>query len=471
MVAASAVTGAEPERSVIQITTFSQQPAWDAPWRFDAVRKSSGSGLVVRGKRIMTNAHVLSWARQVLVRRFQDPRPYLARVVYIGHDCDLALLAVEDESFFDGLEPLELGDLPKVRSSVVTYGYPAGGEQISYTRGVVSRIEVQPYSHIGNRGFLAVQTDAAINPGNSGGPVIQEDKVVGISFQGIPGLENTGFFIPPPVIQHFLKDIADGEYQGFPQAGIRLSSLQNPDYRRYLKLPDNDLGARIDSIYPVPSTQQVLRKEDVLLQVGSHAVGSDGTILYEGNRVHASAAFSEVQHGENLALNLWREGQELKVSLPLYVLRDDVAEGSQYTLPKYYVFGGLVFTPLSQDYLRLLGISAADARGGELIYELYYRRQEKPETWRPEPIVLATVLAHPVNANLTMRSRALVDKVNGQRIEKLSDLVQAFESSTATYDMIQFVTQESFECLKHEEARKAAPEILKTYNISSDRRL
>lgn len=80
---------------------------------------------------------------------------------------------------------------------VVTYGYPAGGEQISYTRGVVSRIELQNYVHIGNRSLLAVQTDAAINPGNSGGPVIQDDRVVGVAFQGVPGLENAGFFIPP----------------------------------------------------------------------------------------------------------------------------------------------------------------------------------------------------------------------------------------------------------------------------------
>jgi len=123
--------GAEPERSVIQIMTFSQQPDWDAPWRFEPIRRSSGSGFVIRGKRIMTNAHVVSWAKQILVHRYQDPRPYLAHVKFIAHDCDLALLEVEEESFFSGLEPLRFGDLPKVRSTVVTCGYPAGGEQIS----------------------------------------------------------------------------------------------------------------------------------------------------------------------------------------------------------------------------------------------------------------------------------------------------------------------------------------------------
>lgn len=81
---------AQPERSVIQISNFSQQPTWDAPWRFDQVRRSSGTGFVIKGKKIMTNAHVVSWARQLLVRRYQDPRPYVAHVTYAAHDCDLA---------------------------------------------------------------------------------------------------------------------------------------------------------------------------------------------------------------------------------------------------------------------------------------------------------------------------------------------------------------------------------------------
>src|SRR4051794_22023602 len=77
--------GAELERSVIQIMAFIQQPVWDAPWRFDAVHRAGGTGFVIKGKRIMTNAHVVSWAKQVIVRRYQDPRPYVAEVEFIGH--------------------------------------------------------------------------------------------------------------------------------------------------------------------------------------------------------------------------------------------------------------------------------------------------------------------------------------------------------------------------------------------------
>ena len=466
------LSGAEPERSVVQITTFSQQPAWDGPWRFDSVRRSGGSGFVVRGKKIMTNAHVVSWARQILIRRYQDPRPYVARVLFVGHDCDLALLEVENEEFFEGLEPLELGPMPKVRSTVVTYGYPAGGEQISYTRGVVSRIEMQTYAHIGNRAFLAVQTDAAINPGNSGGPVVQDDLAVGVAFQGIPGLENAGFFIPPPVIQHFLKDVADGRYEGFPMAGIRIVPLQNPAYRRFLKLADDHTGARIDSLLPIAATEQVLRPDDVLLQVGPYPIGSDGSIMFEGNRVFGSVAFQGAQQGESLPLKIWRDGRALEVSLPLSVYEGDRPLGNQYdVLPRYYVHAGLVFTPLSLDFMKTMGRDMRDLPNAEILYELYYRRAESPQTARPEPIVLASTLAHPVNANLKVAGHALVDRINGLHIEKLEDVVRAFESATNSHHVIEFLPDRALETLDREAAATAHAEILKTYGLPNDRRL
>jgi S1-C subfamily serine protease len=463
---------AEPEKSVIQIITFGQQPIWDAPWRFDSVRKGTGSGFVIKGKRIMTNAHVVSWARQILVKRYQDPKSYVAKVAFIGHDCDLAVLEVEDESFFDGLEPLPIGELPKVRSTVTTFGYPAGGEQISYTRGVVSRIEVKNYVHIGNRAFLVVQTDAAINPGNSGGPVMLDEEVVGVAFQGIMGLENTGFFIPTPVVEHFLKDIEDGVYHGFPQAGIRVVPLQNPAYRRMLKLPENGLGARIDSMLPIPSTQRLLQQDDVLLRVGDYEVGSDGTILFQGNRLSASVAFNDAQHGESVPLKIWRDGQEIEVLLPLYVYEQDRAMGNQHdVLPRYFVYGGLVFTPLSLDYMKTIRGNWSDGSSAELAYELYYHRNESPETARSEPIVLASILAHPVNANMGVQGRALVDRVNGVRIDKLEDLIQAFETGGNPHHLIEFVPHASIEAIHKTDADAVNLEILRTYNVLQDRRL
>ena len=420
----------------------------------------------------MTNAHVVSWAKQILVRRYQDPRPYPAKVLFIAHDCDLAVLEVEDDGFYQGLEPLTVGDMPLVRSTVVTYGYPAGGEQISYTRGVVSRIELQPYAHIGNRSFIGVQTDAAINPGNSGGPVIQDGQVVGVAFQGIPGLENTGFFIPPPVIQHFLKDIEDGTYKGFPLAGIRVMALQNAAHRRSLKLPEQGMGARIDAILPFSSAKGILEEDDVILKIGEFDVGSDSTILYEGNRMNLTAALQTVQAGEKVAMKVWRKGEGLTLQVPMAVNDQEKMVSNQYDIPpKYFVYGGLVFTPLSLDYLKTFGRNWSDAANAELVYEIYYRRTEHPESNRPEPIVLAATLAHPVNANLKVQSRSLVGKINGKVINRLEDVIQAFSSSTNREHVIEFLPNNGIECLSKEDTDRANAEILKTYGISKDRRL
>ena len=77
---AVAAFAADPEKSVVQIIGFIQPPSWEAPWRFDPVHRAGGSGFVIKtgkGKRVMTNAHVISWARQIIVRRYQDPRQYV----------------------------------------------------------------------------------------------------------------------------------------------------------------------------------------------------------------------------------------------------------------------------------------------------------------------------------------------------------------------------------------------------------
>jgi hypothetical protein len=296
--------------------------------------------------------------------------------------------------------------------------------------------------------------------------------VAGVAFMNQPGLENTGFVIPPPVIQHFLKDIEDGTYHGFPRAGITLAPLQNEAYRRRLKLSGTTTGALIDRLLPIPATRELLREEDVLLQVGKFPVGSDGSVIYEGNRVSAVAAFQDAQHGESIELRIWRNGEEMKVTLPMSLYDRDQRQGNQYDVqPRYYVYGGLVFTPLSLDYLRTFERNWSGPGWAELVYELTWRDRESPDQTRSEPVVLSTVLAHAVNANFTVTGRVLVDKINGIRIDRLEDVIRAFESAEVDQHRIEFAGQGSIECLDRAQAAAANPEIMSRYDVPEDRRL
>jgi len=161
-------------KSLVRITTTSQEPDYKVPWNSGSISGGVGAGFVVDGGRILTNAHVVSNARFIVVEKEDDPQRYPAIVQFVGHDCDLAVLHVLDKGFFQNTRPLGFGGIPAIESPVSVYGYPIGGERLSVTRGIISRIDFQTYTHSGIDSHLAVQLDAAINPGNSGGPVMQE---------------------------------------------------------------------------------------------------------------------------------------------------------------------------------------------------------------------------------------------------------------------------------------------------------
>jgi S1-C subfamily serine protease len=162
---------------LVRITATEVAPDYRAPWNAGMLGRGIGAGFVIDGNRIMTNAHVVSNSRYLTVERDGDPNKYQAKVLFVAHDCDLALITV-DPTFFKNMLPLKFGGIPELESTVSAYGYPIGGERMSVTAGIVSRIDFQLYTHSSIDQHLAVQISAQINPGNSGGPVMQNAKVI-----------------------------------------------------------------------------------------------------------------------------------------------------------------------------------------------------------------------------------------------------------------------------------------------------
>jgi len=238
------------QKSLVRITSTEVEPDYRAPWNTGAIGRGVGAGFVIDGPRIMTNAHVVSNTRYLTVEREGDPNKYPARVLFVAHDCDLALITVDSPEFFKNMVPLGFGGIPELESTVSAYGYPIGGERMSVTTGIVSRIDFQLYTHSSIDSHLAIQISAQINPGNSGGPVMQNAKVVGVAFQGYSGdiAQGVAYMIPTPVIRRFLTDIKDNRYDKYVDLGLTYSKLQNPAQRRYLGLPDDGPGVMVDTL-------------------------------------------------------------------------------------------------------------------------------------------------------------------------------------------------------------------------------
>ena len=183
-----------PLNSIIKIYSTSSTTNYISPWQNKPLKDITGSGFIINNNLILTNAHVIADTKFIMVRKYGSPDRYRARVISVGHECDLALLSVDDTEFFKDVQHLEFGNVPHLEEEVSVIGYPTGGDNISVTRGVVSRVEPQQYAH-GVTTLLAIQIDAAINPGNSGGPALQEGKVIGVAFQNLTNAENIGFIV------------------------------------------------------------------------------------------------------------------------------------------------------------------------------------------------------------------------------------------------------------------------------------
>jgi S1-C subfamily serine protease len=463
---------AELAQSVVRIVNYSQRGDWYAPWQVGGVSESQGSGFVIDGGLIMTNAHVVSDSRYLLVFLHNDPNPYPAQVYQVAHDSDLALVRLEDPAPLADVPPLELGPVPALGTRVDTLGYPTGGTQLSSTRGVVSRIDVQLYLHSGKDGHLAGQTDAAINPGNSGGPVVQDGRVVGVAFQAMPDLQSVGYFIPPGELTRFLADVEDGRYDGYPDLGVEEANLENPAARARYGLREDETGVRIHLVRPETSADGLVQEGDVLLAIDGRPLANDGSVLDGDQRIHYGMLVDRRQVGEVVTLRLLRDGERLDVEVPLANNDTFDKHGHRYDqLPRYFVYGGLVFVPLDRELLQTSGEAWWLEADRLLLYEFAVRPKLEIEQWPMERVVLLRRLDHPVNANLAWWTNEAVERVNGRAIERLEDLIAAFENHDGDQHLIEFSSHRRFAVLDREAAEEANEEILARYGIPEDRRL
>ena len=460
------------ERSVVRIFNHSQRADWSAPWNAGPAREETGSGFVIAGGRVMTNAHVVSDSRMCLLFLHNDPTPHPARVSAIGHDCDLALLEPLESGLLDDTPALEFGELPELRSTVETYGYPRGGKTLSSTRGVVSRIEVQPYVHSGLDSHLTVQTDAAINPGNSGGPVVQDGRVVGVAFQGFSRLENVGFFIPAEVVRHFLEDAADGTYDGYPELGVLTEGMENPAARSAAGMGEDESGVSVFFVLPESSADGILREGDVILSVQGEPVANDGTLALEDLRLEFGVLTDRLQVGQALHLRVLRDGVRVEVSVPLRSYPPHARFANRYDhLPRFYVYAGLVFVPLDREVLKTFGHAWARKTNKLLLHEFFFRFLKEPRRILDEPVVLVRRLDHAVNANFAWSPPQLLERVNGREIRRLEDLAAALAGDGDRYDVFEFSGAGGLDVLDRRAAREAHQEILAVYGLAEDRRL
>ncbi len=447
---------------VVRVYATRQAPDHESPWQARTPSRVTGSGVVVSPTQILTGAHVVADATFLQVQKVADPDKAVARVAAVCHDCDLALLEVA-EGVIDGIEPAEIGELPDRQAKVQVVGFPIGGEQVSVTAGVVSRVELQRYTH-SQRQLLAVTVDAAINKGNSGGPVFRQGKVVGIAFQKLTNADSIGEMVPAPLLRHFLEAIPSGRHAHIPGLGVRTQGLENPLLRRRANLREGQSGVLVIGVEHDSSVDGVLQQGDALLALAGHPIANNGTIVYDERfRTKFGVLLGHYHVGDTIELEVLRHGERLPLEVTLRQARQLVPRSLYDAQPSYFVYGGLVFQVLTRDFLATWS-TWWDKAPPEFL-DFYYAGVRSEE--RREVVVLTQILADEINIGYGHLYNESIVALDGVMPRDLADLVERVDAATGELEIQ--TSRGGVIVFESEQVRRENSRILERYHIPRDR--
>jgi S1-C subfamily serine protease len=451
--------------SVVKISATMRMPDLTKPWTKQSPSEASGTGVVIEGKRILTNAHVVTYASQLFVEGNQSSDKVPAQVVAVSPGIDLAVLKLEDESFFDKRTPMpRTTALPEVKETVLAYGFPQGGSTLSITKGIVSRIEFTSYNN--DVSGVRVQVDAAINPGNSGGPALIDGKMIGVVFSKISQADNIGYIIPSEEVDLFLKDVADGHFDGKPAMHEPLQTLENDALRTFLRLDRKTQGMVVHSPNPADPNDP-LRTFDLITKIGDHEIDNTGMVkINDGLRLQFRYFVQKLTKDGKVPLTVIRQGKTMQIDLPVKPHYPMLIEPLRGKYPSYFVYGPLVFSPVTSDLASAFGNRAAIMLS-LISSPLVTRRGDYPKFDGEELVIVASpMFPHKIGKGYDNPSFKVVKEINGTRVKNLRHMVEILRDSKEKYTTISFDDKASETMVfNHKDALDATEEVLSDNGI------
>jgi S1-C subfamily serine protease len=425
---AGAVAGGIPadvENAVVKVFATARYPSPFRPWTKETPSDLTASGVIIDGNRILTNAHAVIYASDIEVQASKEGDKVPATVAAIAPGIDLAVLKLPDDSFFSKHASVPRANLlPRIKDSVLVYGFPVGGDSLSITKGIISRIEFVPYSF--STSGLRIQIDAAINPGNSGGPAIAGDKMIGIAFSRLGGdTQSIGYIIPNEEIDLFLRGIAHGHYGGKPAMYDELQTLENPALRKYLKLDNAVTGIVVSQPYG-HDADYPLKQWDLISRIGNTPVDDQGMITVDSNtRLSFRYLIQKVTQDGKVPLTIVRAGKTMNIELPVMNVRPMLIPDLQGEYPPYFIYGPLVFSKATTAFLAPINSNAGAVASLSFVGSpLLTRRGDPPDADHKELVVISSpFFPNMLAEGYSNHAGAVVASINGKHVRSLAHLV------------------------------------------------
>ena len=461
--------------SVVRVNV-TQQP-WDfgRPWGKRPPFSRRAIGTVLAGQRILVTAELVANANYVELETAEGGRKVPATVEVVDYEANLALLKTDDAAFLQTLEPIEVGPA-KVGDVLSIWQLESTGTLLA-TTGTMTTAEVTRYP-IDDSPLLVYRVTAALQFRDSSFtlPVVKDGKLAGLVMRYDTNTNNADV-LPAPVIAHFLEDAAKAPYDGFPRLGITSSGTRDPQFRRFLGLNDPAAGGVYvaDTLRDGPAARAGLEKGDVILAVDGVPVDPDGNYRDRDYGKLAISHLFSTRHfcGDAVKVALFRNGERKELSITLARRPVESFTIEPYVIdraPKFYILGGLVLTELSRQFLKEYGNEWQKKAPEQFVY--FDRQQNDLFKDGPKKLVFLTrVLPSDLTVGYEELQQIVVTRINGVRLDSLSDLPAALAKASGGLHKIEFDREPSVIYLDAARVAESAGDFQQKYRLPALQRL
>lgn len=447
---------------VVRVRVCAEEPDFDAPWS-RIPRDRVGLAVAVGPRTLVTLASVVAHAVEPTAA--PGAGQHRARIATVDHDRDLAVLEVEAHALVAwGVAPVELGELPSAGEVVGLLGAADDAPEATVGHGVVSRVGLTRYPH-SQRHLLAAAIDARQPLHDAGDVAFRAGRLIGLVMPRPAGDDTRGELIPPAMIRAVLDAAAFGLAPGVPALGLAVQPLPNPTMRAQLGLAHDAPGVLVTRVDLGGTCDGYVQVHDVLVAIDDTPISSDDTVPIAGHALRHYALLGTRHLGDRARLALLRQGQPLTVELALARWRPLVPTVRDDHPAPYVIYAGLVFQPLTRDYLATW--EAWSDKAPKAFLHAYYagRRTDAQH----ERVALTTVLEDPSNAGYARYSDELVERVGDHVPRDLADLARVLD---AARDVVTIeLASGALLMIDGRLAQAATARLLATHGIAADRSL
>ncbi|MBF0351376.1 MAG: hypothetical protein HQM11_10120 [SAR324 cluster bacterium] len=424
------------DKHIVVLKVYFQEYDWLLPWNKKSVGARQGAAIVVGPHQLLTTAQMVNSRTLIQVRHPDKAKTWEGLLTRIDASINLALLDVADEEFWKNLEPVSWGE---ANTGPVMLTQIKSVRNLKTIPGTITRLSMgfRPYSRL-HQPIMFIEGSNFHHADGHG--VFEGQTLTGMAVQSANnGLEA----LPSFYLQTFLQKAQQHPYSGFPNRGFTWQKIADDSIRDYHQIPQDQEGVWINRVLHGGVGTDVLQPKDFLTGINEWNISNEGNIshpqwgdvlfdylLTDSLAQQTQATFHVIRQGKPMTL----QGKVTRLSEADYYIPLENAEQP----PTYVLRGGLLFQPLTMDYLTLWG-NNWNAKA-PLRLRLFAQLDEFLSENKNRHIILLTrVLPDPINIGYQDLSNMVVTEINGKSIQTIQDVVSAFDSPSGAFHQIRFL--------------------------------